>query len=93
MEFEWDQEKAARNRRKHEVSFHEAATVFDDGLSITIPDPDHSLDERRRITIGWSDRRRLLMVAHTERMDCIRIISARKLTRTERRAYEEQAQD
>jgi len=56
MEFEWDAKKAARNLRKHKVSFHEAATVFGDDLSITVPDRDHSIDEHRYITIGWSSQ-------------------------------------
>jgi uncharacterized DUF497 family protein len=90
MEFEWDPRKAAKNLRKHKVAFTEAATVFSDDLSITVYDPDHSMDEDRYITIGWSHGRRLLMVAHTERGDRIRIISARELTRTEREAYEQE---
>jgi hypothetical protein len=93
MEFEWDTKKAARNLRKHKVSFHEAATVFGDDLSITVPDPDHSIDEHRYITIGWSSQQQLLMDAHAEYGNCIRIISARKLTRSERTAYEEENQE
>jgi uncharacterized DUF497 family protein len=89
MEFDWDPRKAASNLRRHNVSFGEAATVFSDPLSTTVPDPDHSLNEDRSITIGLSYRGRLLMVAHTERGDRIRIISARELTRTERAQYEE----
>ncbi len=97
MEFEWNPSKAAENLRKHKISFHEAATVFGDFLSTTGPDPDHSADEHRYITVGFSDRRRLLMVAHAERRERIRIISPRKLTRvlskvlskSERRTYEE----
>ena len=89
MEFEWDPQKAIKNIQKHDVSFVEAATVFGDKLSITIFDPDHSDNEDRNITIGWSNRQRLLMVAHTERGNKIRIISARELTRKEREAYEE----
>lgn len=88
MEFEWDARKAARNLRKHEVSFMEAATVFGDFLSTTAPDPAHSLDERRYITVGFSNVGRLLLVAHAERGDHIRIISARALTASERRTYE-----
>jgi uncharacterized protein len=93
MEFEWDPRKAAGNLGKHKVSFVEAATVFGDQLSITVYDPDHSVREHRFITIGWSNRRRLLMVAHTERGDRIRIISARRLTRAERKAYEQETED
>jgi uncharacterized DUF497 family protein len=89
MEFDWDPNKAASNLRRHNVSFSEAATVFSDPLSMTVPDPDHSLDEDRSITVGLSHRDRLLIVAHTERGDRIRIISARELTRTERAQYEE----
>jgi uncharacterized DUF497 family protein len=89
MEFDWDPNKAASNLRRHNVSFSEAATVFSDPLSTTVPDPDHSLDEDCAITVGLSHRGRLLMVAHTERGDRIRIISARELTRTERAQYEE----
>ena len=89
MEFEWDPNKAAENLRKHRVSFTEAATVLGDFLGITVPDPDHSGDELRYITVGLSNRRRLLMVAHAERQQRVRIISARKLTRDERRVYEE----
>ncbi|GAB4431503.1 MAG: BrnT family toxin [Anaerolineae bacterium] len=93
MEFEWDPAKAAKNLRKHKVSFIEAATVFSDDLSVTIFDPDHSEDEDRYITIGLSHRGRLLMVAHAERSDHIRIISARELTIAEREAYEEGFED
>ena len=92
MEFEWDPKKAAKNLRKHGVSFNEAATVFGDSLGTTVPDPDHSLAEDRYITVGMSGRRRLVMVAHTERGERIRIISARELTRAEREAYEEETQ-
>jgi len=91
VEFEWDARKAALNRRKHRVSFYEAATVFGDVFGTTVRDPDHSLSEERCITVGMSDRRRLLMVSHTERGDRIRIISARELTRAEREIYEEEA--
>jgi uncharacterized DUF497 family protein len=89
LEFEWDPRKAAANWRRHHVGFTEAATVFSDDLSATVYDPDHSVDEDRYITIGMSDRGRLLMVGHTERGNRIRIINARELTRAEREAYEE----
>ena len=89
MEFEWDPRKAEKNLRKHGVSFTEAGTIFGDELSVTVPDPDHSDDEDRYITIGWSNRQRLIMVSHTERDDKIRIISARELTKAEREEYEE----
>lgn len=91
MKFEWNPEKAAKNFRKHGVAFSEAVTVFGDFLSITFPDPDHSFEESRYITIGLSNRGRLLMVAHTDRGDRIRIISARKTTRQERKFYEEES--
>ena len=90
MEFEWDPQKAAKNLRKHKVSFTEAATVFDDPLSVTVADPDHSADEDRFIIVGQSYRRRLLIVSFAERGDRIRIISAREPTPAERRAYEEE---
>jgi hypothetical protein len=89
IEFEWDPRKAVINLKKHDVSFTEAGTVFGDELAITVSDPDHSKDEDRFITIGWSDRRRLLIVSHTDRADKIRIISARELTKAERKEYEE----
>ncbi|RMF28024.1 MAG: BrnT family toxin [Chloroflexi bacterium] len=91
MEFEWDPHKADRNLRKHKVSFEEAATVFGDPLSMTVPDPDHSWEEDRYLTVGMSDYGRLLIVAHTEEAggERIRIISARPLTRREREAYEQ----
>jgi uncharacterized DUF497 family protein len=89
MHFEWDRDKAEHNLRKHGVSFNEAATVFFDSLSMTGRDPDHSLAERRHVIFGQSSAGRLLAVAHTEREDRIRIISARKVTRAERKLYEE----
>ena len=89
MQFEWDPEKAAGNVRKHGVSFEDAATVFDDVLSLTGRDPDHSLGEQRSVTFGLSSAGRVLVVAHAERGDRIRIISARRATRPERRLYEE----
>jgi len=89
LEFEWDPRKAAKNLRKHKVSFPEAATAFSDPLSATVSDPDHSAEEDRYIIVGMSNRFRLLMVAFAERGDRIRIISARELTRAERKAYEE----
>ena len=89
MEFEWDEEKSESNLKLHGVSFHDAATVFDDTLSITVPDPDHSFEELRFVIVGLSHEGRLLIVSHAERGDRIRIISARELTREERNAYEE----
>ncbi len=89
LTFEWDKKKAASNFRKHGVSFEEAATVFGDRLSLTVADPDHSRGEVRFIVIGLSAFGRLLVVAHTERSDTIRIISARLATRGEKVSYEE----
>lgn len=89
MEFEWDKNKAGLNLKKHGISFHEAATVFGDPLAITFDDPDHSIGELRFITFGLSRFDRLLVVSHTERKDKIRIINARKITKHERKIYEE----
>lgn len=89
MDFEWDPDKAAANLRKHGVSFEEATTVFQDDLSLTGADPDHSAGEARLVTFGISGRGRLLVVAHTERGKRIRVISARSVTRPERKIYEE----
>ena len=89
MNFEWDPRKAESNLRKHTVSFGEAVTVFNDELSITVSDPDHSKEEDHYISIGWSNRARLIMVSHTDRNNRIRIISARELTQAEQKAYEE----
>lgn len=88
MQFEWDTEKAKKNLRKHKVSFEEAMTVFYDPLSATFTDPDHSTDEQRLITIGYSSRSRLIVVSHTEREKTIRIISARTATAHERKRHE-----
>ena len=89
MEFEWDFKKAERNKRKHNVTFHEAATVFGDPLAITFADPDHSIDEARYLTFGLSMFDRQIVVSHVDRDDKIRLISARLMTRQERRIYEE----
>ncbi len=86
---EWDPTKARINRRKHGVTFEEAATVFTDLLSSAIPDPLHSEDEERFIIIGQSIRQRLLVVVHADRGDNIRIISARVANAHERKTYEE----
>jgi uncharacterized protein len=90
LRFRWDPRKAAANVRKHGVTFEEAATVFGDPLSLTIADPDPSGEEQRFLVLGLSSRRRLLVVAHSERGDAVRIISARRVTRRERRTYEEE---
>lgn len=89
MRFEWNARKAAANLRKHGVSFDEAASVFFDPLSATGDDPNHSLDERRFVTFGMSSSGRLLVVAHAEHDDVIRIITARDATWAERKLYEE----
>ncbi len=89
MRFEWDPRKAASNLRKHGVAFEEAATVFQDDLSLSGEDPDHSANEERMITFGISTRGRLLVVSHTIRQGRIRVISARPVTQMERRIYEE----
>lgn len=91
FDFEWDREKAEANLRKHRVSFEEAASVLGDPLSLTIDDPDRSGNEQRLLTLGYSTRARLLVVVHLERGDTMRIISARRATRHERRTYEEEA--
>jgi uncharacterized DUF497 family protein len=90
LRFRWDPRKAAENLRKHRVSFDEATTLFDDPLSVTIPDPDHSVGEHRFLLLGASARGRLLVVAHSERDDSIRIINARRADRQERQTYEEE---
>ena len=89
MIYEWDPKKAKANQRKDRVSFEEAATVFLDPLAVTYPDPDHSGEEVREITIGHSARRRVVFLPHTQRGERIRIIGARKATRGERKQYEE----
>ena len=86
--FKWDLKKAKNNLGKHGVSFQEASTAFKDTLSLTIDDPLHSNDEKRLVLIGMSYNNRILVIVHTERGDNIRIISARKATKKERRYYE-----
>ncbi len=87
--FEWDEEKAESNLEKHGVSFEEAATAFGDTLSVTIPDPAHSEGEIRFLLIGVTTDQRMVVVAHTERGDNIRIINARPAKRKEVRDYEQ----
>lgn len=89
MIYEWDPKKAEANLRKHGVSFEEAATVFVDLLAVTYPGPDHSDEENREITIGYSTKQRPLFVSHCPRRGHIRIISARRATRKERKQHEE----
>lgn len=88
IEFEWDPDKTKSNLQKHHVRFPEASTIF----HITVYDPYHSGEEERYITIGASAAGRILMVAHTDRGERVRLISARELTRAERKAYEEEIQ-
>ena len=88
MQFEWDPKKAKQNLTKHGVSFDEAVTAFYDPLSATFDDPDHSENEQRYITIGFSSQGRLLVVAYSERGGNIRIISARRATAHERKKHE-----
>jgi uncharacterized DUF497 family protein len=90
MDFEWDPRKDAANQRKHGVGFREATTVFGDPLSVTFPDIEHSVSERRFLTIGASVGGRVLVLVHTERQEAIRIISARSATPREKRFYEEE---
>jgi uncharacterized DUF497 family protein len=86
--FEWNENKANENLKKHGVSFDEAKTVFNDPFSVTIYDPDHSSDEDRYIDIGLSSKGRLIVVSYLEKDDKIRIISSRKATKKEKRDYE-----
>jgi uncharacterized protein len=88
--FEWNPEKAEANLKKHGISFEEAETVFSDPLSLTVPDPKHSDKENRFIITGFSDKQRQLVIAHTDRGDKIRIISARLATPSEKRKYEQE---
>jgi uncharacterized DUF497 family protein len=87
-DFEWDEAKASFNLRKHGVSFEEAASVLEDALALTAFDSSHSDDEERFATLGMSDQGRIIVVAHTDRGDRVRIINARKATNRERKAYE-----
>ena len=88
MDFEWDQEKERKNQKKHRVSFSEASTIFADPLELTIADPDHSHEEFRFLSVGRSALGNLLLVSYKEKEENrIRIISARKATRQEKRQY------
>ena len=89
VEFEWDEDKAVSNELKHNVSFEEAKTVFINPLAVIFDDEEHSNDEAREIIIGHSQKNRLLLVSFTERPNAIRIVSARKATRNERKDYED----
>jgi uncharacterized DUF497 family protein len=92
LEFEWDPKKAASSLRKHHISFREAAMVFSDVLARTYDDSAHSRGEQRCVTIGMSDKGRVLVVAHAMRGERVRIISARRATPHERKAYEEESE-
>jgi hypothetical protein len=89
VEFEWDTRKAAGNLSKHGVSFEEANEVFGDPLSSTVDDPDHSDEEARLLIFGQTQSGRHLVVSFTDHVNSLRIISARDMTRRERRAYEQ----
>jgi uncharacterized DUF497 family protein len=89
MKIEWDSRKAKSNIKKHGVSFEEAATALSDPMAATGVDPDHSITEQRFITFGISEKGRLVVVSHTEKDETIRIISARKASKGERKLYEE----
>jgi uncharacterized DUF497 family protein len=93
MKFEWDPKKAAANLANHRVSFEDASSVFGDPIAGTIPDPLHSADEARFVTVGHSASGTLLVVVHVERGERARIISARFATSAERRRYESKTQD
>jgi len=90
--FEWDPVKAKRNQKKHRVSFQQAAEIFHDPLSISIPDDEHSLSEERWISMGEDSRKAIWVVVHTfevigEKSTNIRIVSARKATKKEMKEY------
>lgn len=91
MKFEWDENKNKINQRKHGISFDEVTSVFRDTLAIVFDDPDHSDNEERFLIIGTSDKRGICLVSHCYRGQdqVIRIISARKATKTECKIYEE----
>ena len=93
MIYEWDPKKAKANLQKHGVSFEEGVTVFLDPLAITYPDPDHSNEEFREITIGHSKSGSVMWVSHVQRGKRTRIIGARKATRQERNQYEESSSE
>ena len=89
MIYEWDPRKAAANRRKHNLDFEQASTVFLDPFALTFDDPGHSILEHREVTIGSTMKGLCVFVAHCERKGRIRIISARPATKSERKQYEE----
>ena len=89
LKFEWDENKNTINKNKHNIAFEEAQTVFLDEMALIIDDPDHSEQEDRFIILGQSNQAKLLVVCHCYRESdtVIRIISARKATKTERNQY------
>lgn len=89
MEFEADPDKAAKNIKKHKVSFAEAASVFGDPMAYTFADPDHSIGEERWLTFGLSRMGRVLAIVYTEHKGKVHLISARVATKHERKFYEE----
>lgn len=89
MDFEWDPKKAAANEQKHDVTFVEATEIFADDYSLTTADPDHSAEEHRSLMFGVTKTGRALVISFTDRGDRIRIINARPMTPSERRAYEQ----
>lgn len=89
MDFEWDDNKAFQNKRKHRVSFSEASTAFGDTMQLTMPDPDHSENEERFLLLGRSFTGRLLVVSFTDRGEAVRIISARLASQSERITYDD----
>jgi len=89
MEYDWDQEKAQTNLKKHGISFQEAASAFGDPLALTFDDPDHSIGEHRLLTFGVTKTGKWVIVSHTEKHNAIlRIISARPMNKYERKIYE-----
>lgn len=88
MDFEWDKTKESANQKKHGISFVEASEVFNDDFSSCVSDPDHAYGEERYLLFGISSKGTPLVVSFTERGDAIRIISARRMTNQERKAYE-----
>lgn len=92
MDFAWDPAKAVSNLQKHQISFEEAQSVFDDRLAATFEDAEHSGAEAREFIVGHSDQNRLLLVCFTERQGGVRLISARRVTRLERQDYEDNQQ-
>ena len=89
LTFEWDENKAEANFKKHKVGFEEAKTIFNDPLLLTFPDFEHSNGEQRQLSIGMSARSRVLIVVHTDRGKNVRLISGRRATPNERRIYEQ----